>query len=73
LAGAAIDVYEEEPPSDRELLGLSNLICTPHIAGNSAKAVTAMGRSALRHIEHFYNPPAKRAAAKRRTALAAVH
>lgn len=73
LAGAAIDVYEEEPPSDRELLGLSNLICTPHIAGNSAEAVTAMGRSALRHIERFYNSPAKRAAAKRRADLAAAH
>lgn len=73
LAGAAIDVYEEEPPTDRSLLGLPNLICTPHIAGNAAEAVTAMGRSALRHLERFYNPPAERAPAKRRAALAATH
>ena len=73
LAGAAIDVYEEEPPTERSLLGLPNLICTPHIAGNAAEAVTAMGRSALRHLERFYNPPAERAPAKRRAALAATH
>lgn len=68
LAGAAIDVYEEEPPTDRSLLSLPNLICTPHIAGNAPEAINAMGRSALRHLERFYKPPTKR-----RGALAATH
>ena len=31
IAGAAIDAYVEEPPTDKELLSLPNLICTPHI------------------------------------------
>lgn len=54
LAGAAIDVYDEEPPKDMELLSLDTLICTPHIGGNSKEAVMAMGMSAIQHLkDHF--------------------
>lgn len=51
IAGAALDVYEEEPPSDLEFLQLPNLFCTPHIGGNAYEAVVAMGRSAIRGLE----------------------
>ncbi|MEI6153723.1 MAG: phosphoglycerate dehydrogenase [Deltaproteobacteria bacterium] len=54
IAGAAIDVYEEEPPEDKELLSLPNLICTPHIGGNALESVLAMGRSAIRHLQGFF-------------------
>ena len=54
IAGAALDVYSSEPPADMEFLKLPNLICTPHIAGNSREAVLAMGRSAIRHLKEFY-------------------
>jgi phosphoglycerate dehydrogenase-like enzyme len=54
IAGAAIDVYEEEPPEDNELLGFPNLICTPHIGGNSVESVLAMGRSAINHLVDFF-------------------
>jgi phosphoglycerate dehydrogenase-like enzyme len=50
IAGAALDVYETEPPVDKELLSLPNLICTPHTGGNSYEAVVAMGMSALSHL-----------------------
>jgi D-3-phosphoglycerate dehydrogenase len=55
IAGAAIDVYHEEPPKDLELLDLPNLICTPHIGGNSEEAVLAMGRSAIKQLKDLLN------------------
>jgi len=55
IAGAAIDAYMSEPPKDKELLLLDNLICTPHIGGNSKEAVEAMGLSAIEHLKRFYN------------------
>jgi phosphoglycerate dehydrogenase-like enzyme len=51
IAGAALDVFEEEPPTDLEFLALPNLIPTPHIGGNAEEAVIAMGRSAIDHLK----------------------
>lgn len=55
IAGAAIDAYVEEPPSDSEFLKLPNLVCTPHIGGNAQEAVEAMGRSAIHHLREYFN------------------
>src|SRR5207247_1507451 len=33
IAGAAIDVFEEEPPGDHALFQLENVVVTPHAAG----------------------------------------
>ena len=54
IAGAAIDAYMEEPPTDKEFLELPNLICTPHIGGNAKEAVEAMGMSAIGHLKSFF-------------------
>ena len=54
IAGAALDVYEVEPPIDLELLHLPNLICTPHTGGNASEAVLAMGMSAIEHLVKFF-------------------
>lgn len=54
IAGAAIDAYVEEPPTDKEFLELPNLICTPHIGGNAKEAVEAMGMSAIKHLREYY-------------------
>jgi len=53
IAGAALDVYSVEPPGDLELLGLPNLISTPHTGGNAYEAVLAMGLSAIDHLVQF--------------------
>jgi len=41
LAGAALDVYEREPPADTSLTGLANVVCTSHIGASSMEAQRA--------------------------------
>lgn len=44
---AALDVFDYEPLVKKEIYSHPRIICTPHIAGNSAEAVIAMGLSAI--------------------------
>ena len=41
LAGAAFDVYEEEPPQDLSLTGLQNVVSLPHIGAATVEAQRA--------------------------------
>jgi len=51
LAAAGFDVFSPEPPEDRELLNLPNMLAIPHIGGSSEEAVLAMGRAAIAGLD----------------------
>jgi lactate dehydrogenase-like 2-hydroxyacid dehydrogenase len=54
LAGAGLDVYEGEPKPPQELIGLPNVVFTPHVAGWSPESVEASVGQFLRNCaEHF--------------------
>jgi D-3-phosphoglycerate dehydrogenase len=60
LAGAAIDVYPEEPEANvgefrSELQGLPNVILTPHVGGSTEEAQAAIGREVASALTRFVN------------------
>jgi phosphoglycerate dehydrogenase-like enzyme len=41
IAAAGLDVYESEPLRPEPLIGLPNIVLTPHVAGRSPEAMQA--------------------------------
>ena len=53
IAGAGLDVMEDNhPPSDHPLLGLENIIITPHVAFFSQEATLELEQRAAREVAH---------------------
>ncbi len=50
LAGAAVDVYRHEPPQGSPLIGLPNVVHTPHLGASTQEAQEAVAVQAARQI-----------------------
>ncbi len=60
IAGAALDVYENEPAVNPRLLALDNVVALPHMGSATVEGRTGMGESVLINIQSFidgYPPP----------------
>jgi D-3-phosphoglycerate dehydrogenase len=60
VGGAALDVFPREPsgkdePFASELLGLANVILTPHVAGSTQEAQEAIGVDVATKLARFIN------------------
>lgn len=55
LRGAALDVFEEEPPrADNPLFALDNVVVTPHLAGTDERSLENMGIECAENIVALY-------------------
>jgi hydroxypyruvate reductase len=54
LGAAGLDVFEDEPKVPQELLGLDNVVLTPHIASNTEETMRAMGECVLDNIRSWF-------------------
>jgi hydroxypyruvate reductase len=58
IAGAALDVFEDEPNVPADLLTLDNVVLTPHIASGTNETRNAMSELAFANLHaHFAGKP----------------
>ena len=50
IAGAGLDVFVHEPPTDSPLLGLDNIVLTPHLGASTDEAQEKAGVSVARSV-----------------------
>ena len=53
VAGAALDVYRQEPPRHSPLLALPQVVLTPHIAGSTAEAQEIVGYRIAEQVRDY--------------------
>src|SRR5262250_1510319 len=53
IGGAALDVFIEEPPKNSPLVGLPNVVSTPHIAGSTKEAQEEVGTQVAVQIRDY--------------------
>lgn len=55
LGGAAVDVFDNEPCTDSPLIGLANVVLTPHTAPFTEENFCEMNNRAAQNIIDFFN------------------
>jgi lactate dehydrogenase-like 2-hydroxyacid dehydrogenase len=55
IAGAALDVFENEPNPNPEFLSADNVLLTPHIGSATSETRQLMTNLAIDNLEAFYN------------------
>lgn len=56
IAGAALDVMDQEPPAKgHPLLSLENILFTPHLAGDTLEAKTRCVMTVVKEVDRFLN------------------
>jgi hydroxypyruvate reductase len=55
IAGAGLDVFEDEPEPRTDLVTLPNVVVTPHIGGGTSEAIVAMGDAVIANLDAFFN------------------
>ncbi len=50
IAGAALDVFQAEPEPNPELVGLPNVVATPHVAASTEEAQADVAREAVEQV-----------------------
>src|SRR6202165_673613 len=53
LGGAGLDVFAVEPPKNSPLVGLANVVATPHIAGSTTEAQEEMGTQVAVQVKDY--------------------
>ena len=60
IAGAALDVYEQEPHVTPALLTMENVVLLPHLGSATQETRVAMGMRALDNLAAFFAGSAPR-------------
>jgi D-3-phosphoglycerate dehydrogenase len=53
IAGAALDVFEKEPPTGSKLLTLDNIVVTPHLGASTKEAQEKVSVEMAEHVKMF--------------------
>ena len=55
IAGAGLDVFEQEPTHNQELVNHPNVSATPHIGAATKEAQTRIGEEVVSTVKEFFN------------------
>ena len=55
IAGAGLEAFEVEPTQNWDLIDLPNVMCLPHVGGNSKESILSMGYASIEHLRTYFD------------------